>query len=240
MDQERPCQPARRKLGPSFLLVIALTVLPALLAGCAHSPFNAQAFTPSYEPTNVYREEPTLPSAVRRVAVLPLTPLNEGADMAFGIESLGPTLSAELARARQFELVPVSRDELRLITGRSVWSTEDKLPLDFFEKLKDKLAVDAILFSKLTSYRAYEPLAVGWRLKLVDTDEPRVLWAVDEVFDARVPEVAAAAVRHAQGHPDAGASLQDSRSVLLSARRFGQYTASAVVQTMPGRSVAAR
>jgi hypothetical protein len=95
--------------------------------------------------------------------------------------------------------------------------------------------VDAVLFSRLTQYRAYEPLAVGWRLKLFDTAEPQVLWAVDEVFDARVPEVAAAARRYAQQHPDAGPSVQDAQGVLLSPRRFGRYAASAVVETLPGR-----
>ncbi len=95
--------------------------------------------------------------------------------------------------------------------------------------------MDAVLFCRLTQYRAYEPLAVGWRLKLLDAEVPRILWAVDEVFDARVAEVAAAARRYAREHSEAVPSLQDSQSVLLSPRRFGQYTASAVVGTMPGR-----
>ena len=58
---------------------------------------------------------------------------------------------------------------------------------------------------------------------------------MDEVFDARVAEVAAAARRYAREYPEAIPSLHDSQSVLLSPRRFGQYTASAVVGTMPGR-----
>jgi len=159
--------------------------------------------------------------------------------MEFGRDSLGPVLWNELGRSRQFELVTVLPEELRLLTGRSGWSGEEKLPIDFFDKLKDKLGVDAVLFSQLTQYRAYEPLAVGWRLKLMDAEVPRILWAVDEVFDARVPEIAAAARRYAQAHPEAAGSLRDSQSVLLSPRRFAQYTASAVVGTMPGRVVPA-
>jgi hypothetical protein len=73
---------------------------------------------------------------------------------------------------------------------------------DFFEKLKEELGVQAVILPELTQYRPHEPLAVGWRLKLVDADEPRVIWAVDEVFDARVPSVAAAARRFADSHPD--------------------------------------
>jgi len=203
--------------------------------GCASFPHLSDLNTPSYAPSNVYREGAVLPLYIKRVAVLPLTILTDEESMEFGRDSLQDVLRNELGRSRQFELVTVPPEELRLLTGRGGWSGEEKLPNGFFEKLKDKLGVDAVLFSRLTQYRAYEPLAVGWRLKLMDAEVPRILWAVDEVFDARVPEVAAAARRHARENPEAIPSLHDAQSVLLSPRRFGQYTANAVVVTMPGR-----
>ena len=222
-----------------WLAGLSAALLLPLIQGCTTSSFLGQVTTASYQPSNFYRSDPNLSPEIKRVAVLPLTILNEDATMEFGRDALWPVMVAELGRARQFELVPVSAEELRSLTGRNTWSGEEKLPLDFFEKLKEKLGIDAVLFSRLTQYRAYEPLAVGWRLKLYDAAEPQVLWAVDEVFDARVPEVAAAARRFAQQHPDAAASVQDSHTVLASPRRFGTYTASAVVETLPGRAQAA-
>lgn len=207
--------------------------------GCATSPFLSDFGTPSYAPSNVYREEPTLPPHVKRVAVLPLTTLTDEEAMEFGRGALWPVLLNELGRSRQFELVAVTPEQLLLLTGRSEWNGEEKLPSDLFQKLKDKFVVDAVLFSRLTQYRAYEPLTVGWRLKLLDAGDPRILWAVDEVFDARVAEVAAAARRYAREHSETVPSLHDSQAVLVSPRRFGEYTASAVVGTMPGRTVAA-
>lgn len=217
----------------SLLAIAALS----LLTGCSHSTFLRQATTASYQPSNIYRADPNLSPEIKRVAVLPLTTLNDDATMEFGRESLGPVLVNELGRSRLFELVSVTPAELRLLTGRDAWSSEEKLPLDFFDKLKEKLGVDAVLFARLTQFRAYEPLTIGWRLKLYDAAEPQVLWAIDEVFDARVPEVAAAARRHAQQHLEAGPS--DAQGVLSSPRRFGSYTASAVVETLPGRASAA-
>jgi len=224
--------------GLTLMCLAVLTVLPFI--GCARPPFLAQAMTPSYQPSNVFQEEPFLPANIRRIAVLPMSSLTEDADTAFGRDTLSPVLMSELSRVRQFELVAVSTDDLRLLSGRSVWNPEDKLPVEFFERLKDKYGVDAVLFSRLTLYRAYEPLAIGWRLKLIDADEPHILWAVDEVFDSRVPTVAVAAIRYSQDNPDTSTSLLDSRSVLMSARRFGEYTVNAVVQTIPGRTVAAK
>jgi hypothetical protein len=225
-------------MAPRWFAGFYLSLLFLLCAGCAGTRLARQVMTPSYEPANVYREEPHLPSNIRRIALLPLTSATESADLMFGLESMRPVIQGAFASARQFELVLVSGDELRLLTGRASWKADDRLPSDFLDKLREKLAVDAVIFCSLTTYRAYEPLAVGWRIKLVDIDEPRVLWAVDELFDARVPEVAAGAVRFAERHPDTGSSLQDSRSILVSARRFGHYAATELVRTMPGRSVA--
>jgi hypothetical protein len=216
--------------GPLLAAGLALA-----FTGCVSFPHLSDLNTPSYAPSNVHREEAVLPLYIKRVAVLPLMVLTDEASMEFGRDSLQDVLRNELGRSRQFELVSVPPEELRLLTGRSGWSGEEKLPIEFFDILKDRLGVDAVLFSRLTQYRAYEPLAIGWRLKLMDAEVPRILWAVDEVFDARVPEVAAAARRHARENPDTIPSVQDSQSVLLSPRRFGQYTANAVVVTMPGR-----
>lgn len=221
-----------------LLLVVALNLF---LTGCARTPLLGQVMTPSYEPSNVYREDAVIPPHIRRVAVLPMTTLDEdNAELGFGRDTLAPVLISELNRARRFELVILSAEDLRLISGRGAWNAEEKLPLEFFERIREKTGADAVMFSRLTLYRAYEPLAIGWRVKLIDADEPHILWAVDEVFDARDPSVAAAAVRYAQDSPDTPPSLADSRSVLLSVRRFGHYAAHAVVRTMPGRAVARR
>jgi len=219
----------RRHAVARWLLLVWVT----LASGCAEYSRARQAMAAPYQPSNVHRAESSLPRQIKRVGVLPVTTLTEEAVMEFGRESLGPVLVEELGRARLFEVVVISPEELRAITGRSAWSGEEKLPLDFFERLREKLGLDAVLFARLTQYRAYEPLSVGWRLKLLDTEEPRIVWAVDEVFDSRVPGVAAAARRFAAHLPAAGGEAED---VLSSPRRFGRYTASAVFATIPGRA----
>jgi hypothetical protein len=230
-----PAAPTRSSAGRRCLLPLLLCLLP----GCAQLDAFRQSNVASYEPSNVHRAEPFLPAQMKRVAVLPVTTLTDGSIMEFGRDSLGPVLLHELGRARLFELVAVSPEDLLAMTGRAEWSGEEQLPADFFEKLKEKLGVDAVLFSRLTQYRAYEPLSVGWRLKLLDAEEPRVVWAVDEVFDARVPEVVAGARRFARHHRESAAAPAEPDDILSSPRRFGQYAASALVATLPGRATGA-
>lgn len=206
-----------------------------MLSGCATNPLEDRVWGPGYEPLNIYTKDHTLPPQLRRLAVLPLTTVGESTELEFGRASLEAVLQAELGRANQFELVPVTREQLQRWTGRSSWTGEEKLPRDFFEKLRANAGVDGVLLSRLTQYRAYEPLAIGWRIKLLDVQDPQVLWAVDEVFDARQPEVANSARRYAQAHPEPVPPVGDSRSALMSPRRFAQYTASALFQTLPAR-----
>lgn len=221
----------RRNSTGRHRLLLALT----LLAGCATNPFVDQVIGPSYVPANVFREHDTLPSAIRRLAVLPLTTVGDASVMEFGRDSLSPVLLAELGRRHQFEIVPITPDQLRRWTGQSSWTGEEKLPPDWFKKLSEAAGVEAILVSRLTQYRAYEPLTIGWRVKLMATDDPRIIWSVDEVFDASQPSVANAARRYAQANPEPSPPIGDSRRVLTSPRRFGHYTANAVFKTLPER-----
>ncbi len=191
---------------------------------------------PSYVPSNVYAEETVLPREIKRVAVLPLLAGESTGEMEFGRETLEPILTGELFRRRQFEVELVSAERLLQITGLSRWDGRQPFPEDFFDRLRDALGVQAVLVTELTRYRPHEPLVIGWRLKLIDATEPRVLWAVDEVFDARDPSVAAGARRFADGQPESSGVPNDDRAVLQSPRRFGRYSACAVVATLPGRA----
>lgn len=218
--------------------MVAGLYLALLQAGCASGPFLGQtSLVSSYVPANVYQEEADFPPEIKRVALLPLSVDDEMPDLEFGRASLAQLLAGEFGRARQFELVMVSPEQLLRVTGTSRWRASGRFSTDYFERLRDEFGVQAVLLPELTQYRPYEPLAIGWRVKLVDASEPRVLWAVDEVFDARVPAVAAAARRYAHNHPDAAGSLVDDRAVLQSPRRFARYTASAVVSTLPARGM---
>jgi hypothetical protein len=215
--------------------VAVLLFFCCVCQGCAISAKLHDTTVAKYHPSNVYCSE-FLTSETKRVAVLPLTTLADGASMDFGRNLLQPVLLHELFRARQFEFVAVSPDELRLLSGRNAWSGEETFPVDFFDKLRSKLGIDGVLFAQLTQFRAYEPLVVGWKLKLFDAVEPQILWAVDEVFDAQVRTVAIAAQRYAQQHPRSG--ISEAPEVLVSPYYFGHYTASSIVRTIPVRSPA--
>lgn len=212
-----------------------LASVVALLTGCASGPRQGTARDPV--PANVFRLEDRLPRSLKRVALLPLAVHAPEAHRGRIREGLQPVLAAELGKAGRFEVVSVEAGRLRQWTGQGEWRSTDQLPLDFFERLREETGCDGVLFGEVTEYRAYPPVAVGWRWQLVDTDGPTVWWAVDEVFDAGEPAVAAGARRY-QGARATGSRSgtgTDGGDILNSPTRFGRYAASLLVATCPGR-----
>jgi hypothetical protein len=224
-----------------------------LVAGChilPPMPNTVQDMGPRYRPSNVYRPTNSLPSEVRRVAVLPLITPASTAFLQAGLESLGPLLCAELEKCKRFEVIQISPEELRQWTGKIGWRADEPLPPDFFARVSDATGCDAILFCQLTRYEPYQPLAVGWKFSLVANPpsgpislqemKDRILWSADEVIDAGEPGVSNAARDYYGRHLRNETASADDSTILNSPVRFGQYTLAALLETIPGRPVAGR
>jgi len=216
-------------------MILLLAGTTAFLAGCQTPGATAVVLRPPYKPNNIFIAAPQLPDDLKRVAVLPLDGGGRRTDLAEGCDALGPVLVAELIKSKKFEVVPVPPEELSRLTGRMDWTGEEVLPAGLLGLLEKEYGCDAVLFCELTEFRAYAPLAVGWRLKLVDVRSQKTIWAGDEHFDAGNPAVIA------------GARLYERREQLVlddnsgdwlainSPRRFGQYSIASLLGTLPVR-----
>lgn len=207
----------------------------AAFAGCA-APLRSAGFdNRQYRPNNVCAAARVLPATVKRVVVLPLACDSRPADLADGCDALDPVLRSELVRTKRFEVVPICADDLRRFTGSGTWDGAEALPPDFFDWLRDTYDCDAVLFCRLTEFHAYPPLAVGWRMKLVDVRSQRILWAADEQFDAGQPPVLNSATCFALDGQVSEGRASDEWLVRNSPRRFGQYAAAQLLATLPKR-----
>jgi len=184
--------------GGCLFLTVLLAVLGALalLTGCETPGAALADLRAPYKPDNIFLAGGKLPGGLKRVAVLPLACDQRQTDLSSGRDALQPVLFAELIKTKHFEVVRISREELRRLTGREDWTGEEVLPANLLETLRKESGCDAVLFSELTEFRAYPPLAVGWRFKLMDVRGGKILWAGDEQFDAGNPAVIAGARRY--------------------------------------------
>jgi hypothetical protein len=227
--------------GPiAILVILALSVLLFLLVGCSTvTVAHGEIITgKDYEVSNVHRLAPKLPERMRRVAMLPVSTEPGNSDMNLGRESLEPILQSEFDRLNVFEVIRVTPDQMRHFAGKADWSANEKLPQNFLSTIKQETGCDAILFSRLTRYHAYPPMAVGWNLKLVDATDGQVWWAADEMFDLADPRVVTSARRYQLEHQkyyQANPELADSRTALVSPRRLAAYSAATLFATLPER-----
>ena len=215
--------------------VVCLLGLSALLSGCKTWRLSDPVTGPGYQPENYYHSFKVLPVSVRRVACLPATCDSNQAELLAGLESLDSVVVEEFGKTQKFEVVTVTPGQLRAWIGRSSIRAEEALPANLLEILKEKLQCDGVLFSKLTRYRAFPPLAVGFSFKLAEADTADLLWAADEVFDATDERVVNSARRYQLSREQLPPALADSRSILNSPSGFGRYAASSLFQTLPVR-----
>lgn len=222
----------------------ALAVAAFLFAGCSTLPHPVLA---KYQPTNIYRNVEILPPNIKRVVVLPLAVLDSTTLLNVGAEALQSSVYTELEKTKKFEVIAVSSEQLRQLTGRDAWKSGERLPADFFPRLRQEFGNDAVLFGELTSYQPYPPITIGWKLTLVTsskwrsfapesaTESPEILWSADEVFNAGNPEVANAAEAFSERNHRNEAPIADSSSIFSSPVRFGQYNLNALFETLPAR-----
>lgn len=188
-----------------------------------------------YKPTNVRCAAATLPASLKRVAVLPLSADPTDPAAAAGAEFLKPVLLSELGKAKTFELVMISPEQLRGWAGQGTLSSLDSLPAGLLDSIREATAADAVLFPRLTVYRPYPPLAVGLSFRLVDTRSQLIWWSVDEVFDAGSKPVAKAAESYAAGQMENPRAASETATILISPGRFAQYAMESCVMTLPNR-----
>lgn len=217
----------------SRLASAALLALPLALGGCLTDRPPDLVMGQIHRPLNIHTS-PQFPSpTLRRVAVLPVVSDVAGAAGQFGRDSLEPEIRAELTHMGRFELVFPTPQQLRQWTGRAAWTAEEKLPRQFLSILQQQTGCDAVMFCRLTAYRPYPPLAIGWNLKLVEAKAGEIVWAADELFDAGNPAVANSARLYYQKNTKDQPPLNDSRSILNSPRHFGRYAFHALVERIP-------
>jgi len=214
---------------------LGLIALTAAIGGCQSAPPSLGLLQRSYRPDNIFVNQPKLSPALQRVAVLPLAAETAGNDLPEGCAALTPVLWDQLVKAKRFEVVTVDPLRLRGGTGQLSWTGVENLPPDGLAFLRREYGCDGVLFAELTTYRAYAPLAIGWRLKLVDVRTGQVVWATDELFDARRLNVAQAAQRFAEPGWAVPFCRTPNWLALESPSQFGQYSAAALLATLPNR-----
>ncbi len=205
----------------SLVWFFAGVTVSLLFGGCQLGK-KAVTFVKPLPPQNYFSGEP-IGIPMRRVALLPIYndkyPIEQ-------LRVLDAAFNAELTKKSIFEVVPVPRSSMESLFGLRQLASVENLPADLLEKLRDRFGVDGIVFTDITHYSPYRPLAIGVRTKLVDASSGEIRWAFDYIFDSGNPAIAQAAKTYQTRYngdnlPIAG----DGGTVLISPTRFARFVA---------------
>lgn len=217
---------------PRILTAAACLLLAVGNAGCSVSrAVKDPVWGKEFQVSNVFTAP--LTHHIQRVAVLPLTAETTSSEVAASATLLAPVLNAALQQTRRYEMVTVTPEQLLRWSGQKQWRSTDSLPADFWARLRAETGCDAVLMAHVTGFRAYPPLAVGWRLQLVSAQEARPLWATDEWFDANDASVVVSARRYHKSVPQPGMAPAESWAILQSPRQFAQFTLNLLLGSLP-------
>jgi hypothetical protein len=164
-----------------------------------------------------------------RIVMLPISSKEMPGDMQPDMDA---AFRAQLLPVLPYEVVSVSRPELASLIRRDQISSVEAIPPETLRALREKYAATVILFTDITLYRPYRPIAIGVRSKLVSLDSMEILWAADRVVDSSNPATADAAVRFADPNTKAD-STRANQVILQSPRRFAGSVAHEIYSTLP-------
>lgn len=216
----------RKKISYSNILPFAaIGLLVIFSCGCSTTNIKDTVIGPDYVPSNIYTNPAPPMKLIKRVAVLPITTTVKEFNDDYIRKQYQSVVLGELIKAKRFEIQEITPETLRELTGKREWTAEEKLPTDFFTRIRDIYGCEAILFIRLTVYKPYPPVAFGWNWKLVECDSARILWSADEVFNGGDNNVSNSARRFYQNHLAINMPGIDSGYILRTPRYFCQYSA---------------
>jgi hypothetical protein len=216
-----------------FPSLVFFCAAAGIFSACSELPHrDAAKAGPFFTPSNVTVSSP-LPATMRRVAVLPASGNRQITEES--LERISEAVRTELNRTGRFEVVPVSRLDLRRLVGALTIESTQPLPPELLEKIKSMFGADGVLLTDVTSFSAYPPLELGLRMKLADLSDGKIIWASDNIFSAADPAVANSARRHVLKLGTDRGPGDLSHTVLQNPSRFAAYAAAATFEMLPPR-----
>ncbi len=206
----------------------------ALGTGCVNPALDDPARNgPFYTPRN-HAGDVVMPAGIRRVLLLPVY----GGSLAEpeSAATLDDAVLTALQKQNRFEVVFLAREDALRRFGSAEFSSTGALPHGLLQTLRDSYACDAVLFVDVTAYKPYRPQVLGFRAKLAQVDDMRLVWNFDEVVSADSPEVINSVRRYYyRKDPRSGPPMDISAATLQSPGKFASYVADVMFQTLPVR-----
>ena len=199
---------------------LAWTVAGLALAGCVTNKHQRAAGEVSYTPRNVMNMP--LPAGFTRVALMPIV-ASPSLGVQTSLDGIRTALIGELLKAKRFEVIVLTNDDVRSWAGGHELTSLDSWPESLRDALKER-QVDGVMLIELTSLKGFPPLQMGLKGRLT---------GLTEVFDASANTVYAGAKEFEKGTLLSVGKARSEGSIELSPSQFAKYAGYTLFRTLP-------
>ncbi|MBT6228119.1 MAG: hypothetical protein HOI47_15855 [Candidatus Scalindua sp.] len=220
------------KLFSTISIAIMYFLSFASITGCLVSDMEGVAretfFTKKYDTINYHKSEEYLNTRLHRVLLLPFT-IESQRDKV--VDEVTDAFYIELQKSGKFEIIVPQGFQDILSQQNDIWN-RGLIRSETIEEAKKRYKVDAILFGTITQYQPYEPPVLGIKIGMFSAISGNIMWSSDAIFDSSDASVIKLVKTYYKEHYKRNQSLYDWKIILLSMKRYAQFVAYHMVDTL--------
>ena len=204
----------------------------ASITGCIVTDMEGVAretfFTKKYDTINYHKSEEYLNTRLHRVLLLPFT-IESQRDKV--VDEVTDAFYIELQKSAKFEIIVPQGFQDILSQQNDIWN-RGLIRSETIEEAKRRYKVDALIFGTITQYRPYEPPVLGIKIGMFSAISGNIMWSSDAIFDSSDASVVKLVKTYYKEHYKRKQSLYDWKIILLSMKRYAQFVAYHMVDTL--------
>jgi len=204
----------------------------ASITGCVVSDMEGVVretfYTKKYDTINYHKSEEYLNSRLHRVLLLPFTVESQRDKV---VDEITDAFYIELQKSGKFEIIVPQGFQDILALQNDIWN-RGLIRSETIEEAKRRYKVDALIFGTITQYQPYEPPVLGIKIGMFSAISGNIMWSSDAIFDSSDASVVKLVKTYYKEHYKRKQSLYDWKIILLSMKRYAQFVAYHMVDTL--------
>jgi hypothetical protein len=185
-------------------------------------------YTKKFDTINYHKSEEYSNTSLHRVLLLPFTVETQRDKV---VDEVTDAFYIELQKSAKFDIVVPQGFQDILSQQKDIWNRGLIRPETIIEA-KKRYKVDAIMFGTITQYQPYEPPILGIKIGMFSTISGNIIWSSDAIFDSSEASVIKLVKSYYKEHYQRKQSLYDWKIILLSMKRYAQFAAHYMVDTL--------
>jgi hypothetical protein len=194
------------------------------MSGSIHDTF----VTKKFDTINYYKSEEYSNTKLHRVLLLPFT-IESRRDKV--VDEVTEAFHIELQKSAKFEIIVPQGFQDILSQQNDIWN-RGLIRSETIIEAKRRYKVDAIMFGTITHYHPYEPPVLGIKIGMFSAITGNIMWSSDAIFDSSEASVVKLIKTFYKEHYKRKQSLYDWKIIKLSMKRYAQFVAHYMVNSL--------